>query len=115
MISYTHNILDIFHKATEGRDFLSRPKRRRTQTIMYGRDRPTYIERDMSHCDILVERLERLRYVDEACLDHQAWVTIDPDTDRFPAAERRVKATTAKVERAILRWAAALPLREKAA
>lgn len=48
--------------------------------------------------------LERLKYVDEVCLDHQCWVKIDPDTYNPVVAVRRCKIVADKIQRILERY-----------
>lgn len=110
-ISITVNVglLDAFREHTQGKDFMSRPKRRRTQTIQYGRDGTNLIDREMSHVDRLQEKIEKLKHIDEVCFDHQAWAVIATDTNNFKVAHYRVLAAINKIDAIIERWAKALP------
>jgi len=66
----------------------------------------------MTAHDQLQARIERLKYVDEVCLTHQAWMIVATETSRFDVAERRLKNVKAKVMRVITKWAESLPRKE---
>lgn len=109
-ITATVNLLDAFRGYIEGKNYLSPPKRRKTMQIGYGRDfNHRIIDREMSNIDLLEEKLNRIKYVNEVCFDHMAWVTIYTDTSNFAVAERRYRTTVEKIDRTLRRWAEALP------
>lgn len=107
-ITVTVGLLEAFQKLTETKDYLSRPKKPQYELTYYGRGGDTY-DRELSHVDLLENKLRQLKYVDEVCFDHQAWLTVDFKTSNFHLARQRLATLKTKIECIMVKWAASLP------
>lgn len=54
--------------------------------------------------EMLVSRIERLRYVAEVEDRHQFWCVIDPETADVRVATRRVEQVLIKIDRLLVRY-----------
>lgn len=108
-ISVTVGLLEAFQKLTETKNYLALPKPPRYESVIYGRDNGSTYKRQLSRVDLLERKLSTLKYVDEVCFDHTAWLTADLETTNFQTAQRRLATLKTKIESIMVKWAASLP------
>lgn len=49
--------------------------------------------------DAIMDRLESLTWVDEVCISHQSWITIDLGVGNPSITEKRIHRTRARLEK----------------